>query len=101
MGTVYVTFTLLCDWQGSPPVYRLYVDDELVTERTYKFKNTELTIEECIPLNITAGPHYMRVINMHPESSTFKVTDFKVNGKLRDYRQHDSRFVLNVDDLKV
>jgi hypothetical protein len=101
MGTVHVTFTLLCDWQGVPPVYRLYIDNELVTERTYRFKNTELTIEECIPLNIPAGPHYMHVVNVYPERGTFKVTDFKVNEKPRDYRERDSRFVLNLDDLKV
>jgi len=101
MGTVYVTFTLLCDWQGVPPVYRLYVDDELLTERTYRFKNTELTLGERMPLNISAGVHYMRIVNVYPERGTFKVANFKVNGKARDYREHDCRFVLNSDDLKV
>jgi hypothetical protein len=101
MKTVHVTFTLLCDWQDVPPVYRLYVDDELLTERTYSFKNTDLTIQESMPLKISTGPHYLHVVNVYPERGTFTVTDLKVGGKDRDYRQHDCRFVINPDDLKV
>ena len=32
---VIIGFNLFCEWQKAPPAYRLYVDDELLTERTY------------------------------------------------------------------
>jgi hypothetical protein len=40
---VSVSADVYCRWSGSPPVYRLYVNHELFTERTWIWKDGFLT----------------------------------------------------------
>ena len=101
MGIVHVTFELWCEWSNSPPVYRIYINDELLTERDYFFDNKEVYLEEHAPLLTSAGAHYLKIVNLTPKDGDFVIKNFKINGKIRDYRLHDCRFVLNQDDLKV
>jgi len=35
---VVIGFNLFCEWHKVPPAYRLYLNDELLTERTYIWK---------------------------------------------------------------
>ena len=37
--SVQVQYDVYCDWQGKPPSYRLYVNGELFTERTFTWRN--------------------------------------------------------------
>ena len=101
MGVVHISFELWCGWHTTAPSYRVYVNDNLLTERTYNFNNSEIYLEEHIPLLTTAGAHFLKIINLDPVYGEFVVKNFKVNNKIRDYREHDCRFVLNQDDLKV
>ena len=102
MGVVYSSFKLLCNWRGdTPPEYRLYIDNELVAERSYIWDNSVFAVEERIPLNIEPGPHHLYVRNLSPELGEFIVEDFKINDKERVYRLADSRFVINPDDIRA
>lgn len=85
---VIIGFNLFCEWQKAPPAYRLYVDDELLTERTYNYRanpgeggcaticiNCSLynknvckkTLEsgtylhEILPLELPPGKHHIRL----------------------------------------
>ena len=101
MREVILTFKLFCNWRGAtPPVYRLYVDNELVTERSYIWDNSDYFLVERIPLYANPGPHNLYVVNLNPELGTFRVEDFRINGVSRNYREADSRFVINPDDVK-
>ena len=42
---VLLAFNLFCDWNKTPPIYRLYVNDKLLTERTYIWN--KITSEPC------------------------------------------------------
>lgn len=101
MGVVHIAFELWCDWTDDAPVYRVYVDNHLMTERTYIFNNKELFIEEHVPLMTTAGKHYLKIENLNPKTAKFTIKNFKINEKPGVWREMDGRFVLNQDDVKV
>jgi len=58
---VIVSFDLYCTWDGKAPWYRVYVNNELQTERTYKFNNASEYLNERLPLYLTSGQHTIRI----------------------------------------
>jgi len=46
---------------GKQPYYRLYVNDDLLTERTWIWPSYEIYIREHIEVNIESGDHYIRI----------------------------------------
>ena len=100
MREVIITFKLLCNWRGETgPVYRLYLNKELVTERTYIWDNSMEVIQERIPAYLEPGPHNLYVENLNPELGTILIDNFRINGQPRTLRESDSRFVINIDDV--
>ena len=47
-----IKFYLFCEWTDIPPTYRLYVDDELMTERTYIWHNEHEVLQERVPITL-------------------------------------------------
>ena len=74
---VRVICTVDCDWAGLPPIYRVYVNNELFAERSWIW--TDSMIEELLQIQAPPGdynisyelvpPHLatMTVKNMHGE----------------------------------
>ena len=58
---VKVVFDHYCDWQGDPPVYRIYVNDELFVERRYRWTQ-DLYLEETLQINAPPGDYMIRLI---------------------------------------
>jgi len=58
LQSVQFEYEVHCDWTGTPPVYRLYVNDELFTERTYIWKNKYL--EESVSIEALPGDYVVR-----------------------------------------
>jgi len=56
--SVQVQYDVFCDWSGPPPRYRLYVQGELFTERTFNFVQSYL--EEVIPINAVPGDYVIK-----------------------------------------
>ena len=56
--SVQVQYDVFCDWQDSPPVYRLYVNNELFTERSFVWRNQYL--EEVIAIDAAPGDYQIR-----------------------------------------
>ena len=54
---VELSVDVLCKWGPYSPSYRLYVDNNLLTERTYVWNNEEAYIKENIVVNIDPGEH--------------------------------------------
>jgi hypothetical protein len=50
---VRVVCNVACEWEGLPPIYRVYVNDELFTERTWIWKENFYLREE---IQIEANP---------------------------------------------
>lgn len=53
--SVQVCYDVHCDWAGPPPRYRLYVEGELFTERTFNFVQSYL--QEVIPIDAVPGDY--------------------------------------------
>lgn len=56
-----IEFDLYCNWNETPPAYRIYADDELLTERVYSWTNDEYVIREII--NVVEPP---KIITVRP-----------------------------------
>lgn len=65
-------------WNHLPPVYRLYLNDELFTERTFIWAAYQTYIKEHINCDLDHGVHVLRLENLNVES-TFDLDAFKVN----------------------
>lgn len=80
---VKLTADVMCDWFGYEPIYRVYVDGYLITERSYIWDNSYEFIREHVVVDIAPGPHTFVVepILFPGSNATFKVQNFTVNGK--------------------
>jgi hypothetical protein len=58
LQSVQFEYEVHCDWAVTPPVYRLYVNDELFTERTYIWNNSYL--EEAVSIEALPGDYVVR-----------------------------------------
>lgn len=56
--SIQIQYDVDCEWTAAPPRYRLYVNDELFTERTWIWKAQYL--EEIIPIDGPPGDYNIR-----------------------------------------
>ena len=77
-NTVFVkaVFDLDCDWEGLPPVYRIYVNDELFTERTWRW--TQEYLEEILQIQAPPGQYQVRVEPVGPNLAHFRANNHRV-----------------------
>ena len=73
---VIVKCDVYCDWRDQPPVYRLYVGDELFVERTYIWQQQYL--EEMIPIYAGPGRYEIRYELVPPSTGTITVKNMRV-----------------------
>lgn len=69
-----------CKWTGTPPVYRVYVDNEMLTERDFIWETSRHYIREHIEVTLDAGWHEVRIENCSGHSE-FITNNIVVNGK--------------------
>ena len=65
-----------CEWEGLAPVYRLYVDDELFAERTWRW--TDCYLEEMIQIEAEPGEYPIRFELVPPHLAQLQVTNIRV-----------------------
>ena len=66
-----------CTWSGEPPVYRVYVDDELFVERTWIW--TEDYLEEMIQIEAEPGEYTISYQLNDPTAATMRITEMRVD----------------------
>ena len=74
---VLVKADVYCDWQNQPPVYRLFVGDELFVERTYIWQ--EQYLEELIPVYAKPGEYHIRYELVRPNRATINIKNMRVS----------------------
>ena len=94
MKTIPVTVT--CDVtakvHAQPFRYRVYVNNELFTERTWIWQGVYL--EEMLPISAPAGVYPIRFETVDPENGRIKVRNHRVDQGL-------ARIIMYQDELSV
>lgn len=65
-----------CEWSGLPPVYRVYINDELFTERTWIW--TDAYLEEILQIQAPPGQYHFRIESVGPALAGFSVRNHRV-----------------------
>jgi hypothetical protein len=73
---VRAVFDIDCDWEGLPPVYRVFVNDELFTERTWIW--TDQHLQEILQIQAVPGRYRVRVESVGPSLSQFRVWNHRI-----------------------
>lgn len=81
MAEVHVQVDVYCDVGSDEPVYRVYADNDLLTERTWIWPAYEVFIRENIIVNVEHGRHQIRIERAPNCSANFSVLKFVVNGE--------------------
>lgn len=78
MNAVFVraVFDLDCDWEGLPPVYRIYVNDELFAEREWRW--TDCYLHEILQIQGVPGTYRVSVQPVGPQIANFRSTNHRI-----------------------
>jgi len=69
---VTVKFDVKCKWQGFYPEYRIYVNDELFTERTFKYHDG-FYINEMLQIKAKPGVYQIYFEQLAPAPGKFTI----------------------------
>ena len=78
--TVFVKLyvDLHCDWQGLPPDYRIYVDDEMFAERTFRWEEP-VYLTEILQIESDVNEvHHVKLEPVGPQLATFRFKNPRV-----------------------
>ena len=73
---VRAVFDLDCEWEGLPPVYRIYVNDELFAEREWRW--TDCYLEEILQIQAPPGRYNIRIDPVGPQIARFHASNHRV-----------------------
>ena len=73
---VVVRADVTVTWQGNPPNYRVYVGDEMFTERTWIWQ--EQYLEEMLVVNAPPGKYNLRWELVPPAQGKITVTNIRI-----------------------
>jgi hypothetical protein len=79
MNTVIVTADVYCTRNEGNPVYRVYVDGDLLTERNWAWPTYEIFVRENIVVDVGSGQHRLEVIDCS-NNNVFYLKNITVNG---------------------
>lgn len=92
--SVLFNFDLFCEWTKEPPLYRVYINHELFTERTYIWGDTQY-IQEVINLKAPAGTYNIRVDNLGDADCVFKIRNLTISEGNAQVVNHKTIEILN------
>lgn len=81
MTHVCIDVDVWCKWSDNPPTYRVYVDNELLTERDFIWEPKRHYIREHIEVYLGPGWHDLRIVDCSEGAAKFITNDVQVNGK--------------------
>jgi hypothetical protein len=88
--SVVVCADVSVEWQGDPPNYRVYVGDEMFTERTWIWQ--EQYLEEMLVVNAPPGKYNLRWELVPPAQGKIEVTNIRIeHGSDHAYIKKDSQ----------
>lgn len=73
---VMATFEIDCQDNRPPPIYRIWLGDQLFTERTFDFQ--ELWLEETLQIMAPPGEYILRIECLNKNIDKLKLWNFNV-----------------------
>ena len=70
-----------CACQAPNSIYRIYIDNELLTERTWRY-DSSIAVNEHIQVNLYIGQHKLRLEPVNCSQTNFSLHQFKINNFL-------------------
>jgi hypothetical protein len=92
--SVQVHCDVYCKWDNNDTRYRLYVNDELFTERTWIWPAKDYYLEEVIPIEAPPGQYTIRYELLEPTDSRLKIRNMRV-------ASGNARFLDNQTTLEI
>lgn len=71
---VKIRFDVRCKWEAFPPQYRVFVNDELFAERTYRWDDT-FYIKEMLQVEAEPGIYSFRIEEIDPKTGVFTMSN--------------------------
>jgi hypothetical protein len=81
-------------WSDNPPIYRIYVDNEMLTERTFGWPSYQNYITEHMYCDLDTGVHTLCLENLD-NNSRFELQYFTVN------KQPVNKNLLKTNGVKI
>ena len=79
---------VFCNWQSEPQAYRLYINSDLYTERTYIWRNPHNWVREILVAELSEGEHYIRIEPVDANFKGFKLANFAINNKFQSLQNN-------------
>jgi hypothetical protein len=76
---VRVLCDIHCKWEGLPPNYRVFVNDELFTERTWIWEDEAVYLEEMLQIEADPGEYKIRHELVPPHLAELRVENMRVD----------------------
>ncbi len=77
----YINVDVWCRYNGEAPIYRVYVDDQLLTERDFIWESSRHYISEHIEVLLDPGWHTITIENCSGPAVEFFTRNIVVNVK--------------------
>jgi len=74
-----ITVDVYAHWGDKPPVYRVYVDNDLLTERSFIWPGNKEYVKENILVNLSAGEHSI-IVEQYGDNGTITAKNITVDG---------------------
>lgn len=75
-----LVFEVHCQYAHKHPRYRIYVDDDLITERTFTWSPKTQFVEENIVVRAVQGEHKFKLENVDPDDGFFTIKHIRLDG---------------------
>ena len=79
MALVTLTADVYCNRGEGEPSYRIYVDDDLLTERSWVWPAYEIFIQENIEVDVEPGAHRLIIKECNCDP-VFQIGNMTING---------------------
>ncbi len=75
-----ITVDVYASWSDSAPVYRIYMDTDLLTERIFPWPGHEAFVREKIIVDLEPGTHAL-VVEQINKNGSITVKNMQLNGE--------------------
>lgn len=88
MQDLRIEVDVYCDWQTEPQAYRLYINNDLFTERTYIWRNPNQWVREILIAGLESGEHTITLEPVNSEFRGFRLLNFAINNEFQDLQNN-------------